>query len=502
MDSFTRLLDTCAKGLSRYENVSAQGPVLAAVSGGVDSTLLLFLLARLRDEDRLPADLVCAHVDHAVRPDSRQNAQHVVDLCDRLDVPVAVRRLSWPDSGSWPDSAVGPAEPNRPADPRDHRSEGELREARYQALADMAQQFGSRLLVTGHHADDNLETVLFRMLRGTGPRGLAGIPEARWLEHGTRNMLVVRPLLRTRRTTIESQLARLGESACHDSSNDDLRYSRNRLRHETIPALREQLGIGLDVAVMTVASTARAANEIIEAQGLRVLTQRARQRTAWRLELDLRQLDPDALPFVREALRQAHTTLHPHGEAPSTSWLDRATALLEKHDGKRVAGRGGLLVERIRDGLLLVDTDRAGEPPARRELASSQQLAADTGRQRFGNTEWLLEAHSHPLPPLVPSPSEAGPMRALIHPEACPGPWRLRTRQPGDRFWPLGHQEGEIDLRRFLQSRHVPRFDRDRLPLVVDDNDRILWIPGVELAHHARLRLNTKACIEIQARIG
>ena len=106
-----------------------------------------------------------------------------------------------------------------------------------------------------------------------------------------------------------------------------------------------------------------------------------------------------------------------------------------------------------------------------------------------------MEVHEHPLPPLQPSPAEAGPFRALIDRKSCSEQLRLRTRQVGDRFQPLGSRES-MDLRRFLQSRHLPRFDRDRLPLLVDQDDRILWIPGVEVSELARLRLNTRQCLE------
>jgi tRNA(Ile)-lysidine synthase len=479
MDSFVRLLDTCARTLSRYENVAAEGPVLAAVSGGMDSTLLLLALTRLRDEGRLRGPLCVAHIDHGVREDSGANTQHVLDLCDRLDVPIQVRRLRW-------------AQDETPG-------EDALRTARYEQLQDCARHFGAAVLVTAHHADDNLETVLFRMLRGTGPRGLAGIPESRWLGDDEHRLLLVRPMLRTRRTTIECLIERLGEQPYHDSSNDDLGLARNELRHRTIPSLRKRMGIGLDVAIMTVASTARAANEIVEAQGLRVLTQRTRNKASWRLELDLAGIDVHTLPFVREALRQAHVTMHPYGDAPTTAWLDRVMDLLDMDDGKRVAGRGGLLVERIRDGLLLIDTDRAGKPP--RTDDGGQQLIVDSARQPFGATEWTMQANGHPVPPLVPSPEEAGPLRALLDPRRCPQPWRLRTRRPGDRFQPLGYGE-PVELRRFLQSRHVPRFDRDRMPLVVDADDRVLWIPGVEISEVAKLQLNTRYCVEIQAACG
>ena len=156
------------------------------------------------------------------------------------------------------------------------------------------------------------------------------------------------------------------------------------------------------------------------------------------------------------------------------------------------------MIERIRDGLLLVDTDRAGMPSYH---AGDQVLLLNDDRQRFHATEWLLQAHEHPLPPLVPSPAEAGPLRALLDLRDCGESLRLRTRRPGDRFQPLSSAVA-MDLRRFLQGRHVPRFDRDRLPLVVDQYDRILWVPGVEVSEVARLHLNTRRCIEIVATCG
>lgn len=475
MDSFLRLLDSTVRCLCRFENLGADRPVLAAVSGGVDSTVLLLALARLRDEGRLPGPLRAVHVDHAVRADSRANAEHVVGLCDRLDVPVTVRRL-----------------PEREG----RASEDSLRQARYEVLLDVARAADAGLMLTGHHADDNLETVLFRMLRGTGPRGLAGIPEARWLGAGARRVLLVRPFLRCRRTTLERVLRDLGETAYEDSTNLDLGYARNELRLETIPELRRTLGLGLDVALMTVASAARAANEIVEAQGRRILGERARTKAAWRCELDLRGLDAGDAPFVRDALRQAHESLHQAGASPPTAWLERAMALLRADDGTRLAGRGGLLAERTRDGVLLVDPARAGAPP-------TQPLGFtwDAGTQRFGATEWTLEAFEHPLPPLSPSPREAGRFRALLDPRAAPLPWRLRARRAGDRFHPLGATY-DTELRRFLQSRHVPRFDRDRLPLLVDGDDRVLWIPGVEISDAVRLQLNTRRCVEVVARCG
>ncbi len=474
MDSLRLLLDATARCLCRYENLVAGRPVVAAVSGGADSTTLAYVLERLRQEDRLPGPLHFCHVDHGVRVDSAQNADHVRALGERLDVPVHVHRLL--DLGESP-------------------SEDRMRQARYAAISKIALQVGAGSVLTGHHADDNLETVLFRLLRGTGPRGLAGIPESRWLVDGLARCLLVRPFLRVRRNTLAGLLSRIGIPIYQDSTNDDVRYARNRLRLETIPKLQRELGAGLDVALMTVTSTARAATEILDAQGRRVLLERATRRNAACMHLDLRGIRPDDIPFVAEALRLAHMDLTATGEAPLQSWIDRAMALLGKPDGTRLAGRGGLLVERTRNGLLLVDPERAGSPPP---LATDGPvLLWDSGRQRFGTTEWHVQAIEHPQPPLSPSPNEAGPFRALIDPRSAPLPWRLRCRRQGDRIQPLG-AASELQLRRFLLSRHVPRFDRDRLPLLCDADDRVLWVPGADIAEAARIRLNTSRCVEVR----
>jgi tRNA(Ile)-lysidine synthase len=472
MELLETVADQTGLCLARYETQMAEGALLAAVSGGVDSTALLLVLARLLRQGRLQGAVNIAHVDHGTRRDSASAVHRVQDLADRFELPFTYRRLQ-----------LGRGRP----------SEAAMREARYKALEEMAVETGSRILLTAHHADDNIETVLFRMMRGTGVRGLSGIPESRWL---SRSLLLVRPFLKTRRTTLEDLLAQVQVEAVEDPTNRDQRYSRNHLRHVIIPALREAVGPGLDTSMLAVTRTARAATDMLEAQGLRLLVTRGRWITPWRMEIDLEGHAEMPPAFLEEALRQAHRSLNPVDVAPLRTWCTRAMELLDKPAGRRLQGRAGLLLERLRGGLLLVDEARAGAPPV-----EPLPFTPDHGRFRFGATEWWMEGITHPNPPLSPTPEAAGRLRTLLNPHGLPTPWRMRRRRAGDRFRPLGAEQS-IDLRHFLQRRHLPRFDRDRVPLLTDARDRILWIPGVEVAAEARLHLNTRQCVEVRAGQG
>ncbi len=476
MTSLAELQQHVERCFARYESLGADGAVLAAVSGGIDSSVLAIVLQRLHLAGRLPGPVVLAHVDHAQHPRSQDALHHVAEFSRRLGVGFLSRRVAGIPPGA---------------------SEDTLRTVRYALLQDMAAQCRAGWIVTAHHADDDLETVLFRMLRGTGLRGLAGIPEHRQL--GPR-LHLLRPFLRMRRVDLERTAA--AERVLHfeDPTNRDLRYARNALRHEVIPALR-RAGVArdLDHSLLTLARTARAAAAVLDAQALRLLRERSRDALPWRVELDLRGLGDDDVPFFDECLRRLDLRLRgEHGPSPATVLRRVRAELWDAPAGTRVHGKGAhaLLFERTRDGILALAPEHAGSPP-------DVPLPIEPGdAMRFGSTEWHVRARLCPEPP-TPEPATPDPAlprglwRAVLDLRRAPPPWTLRTRRHGDRFQPIGMTH-TLDLRRYLQSHHVPRFHRDRLPLLVDDRDRILWIPGVGVAACAALPPAPRSCVEWQ----
>ncbi len=198
---------------------AGSGRVVVAASGGPDSTALLVALARSSGAGRV----VAGHFDHRLRsPEEAERDRHVVrEICEALSV-----------------ECVEGQAPRRPS----NGSEEAAREARYRWLARACRDAGAGVCVTGHTLDDQAETVLMRLTRGTGAGGAAGMSSsADWPVpgRGTRTLRVVRPLLGISRAEVERYLAALGITAAVDPSNDDLGYARNRMRHQVMPALRE-----------------------------------------------------------------------------------------------------------------------------------------------------------------------------------------------------------------------------------------------------------------------
>jgi tRNA(Ile)-lysidine synthase len=177
--------------------------------------MLLWLLAELRRHRPLPP-LVAVHVDHGLRRESGQEAAAAVAFCRRLGVACDVRRLQ----------ATG--------------GETDARARRWREFARAAAETRAAALLLAHHRDDQIETLLLRLLRGTGPLGLSGIPELRPLEPGAAT-LVFRPLLDVARSDLHAALRDLGLPSCHDASNDDPEHGRrNAVRHRLLPALRSR----------------------------------------------------------------------------------------------------------------------------------------------------------------------------------------------------------------------------------------------------------------------
>lgn len=238
---------------------TAEGGLLVAVSGGADSVALLRALIALQSaagESPWKQPVVAAHFDHQLRgDDSADDAAWLGELCESLAVRLIVGREDvaaqiGPNGGGVEESA---------------------RAARYRFLETAAQQLGYRYVAVAHTANDQVETILHHILRGTGLTGLQGIPRCRPLTESVSLIrplsirpLLIRPLMTSRREQVEQYLETLNQPFRHDATNDDLQWTRNRIRHELLPQLRNDFHSGVDDSLLRLGQQAVEMSEVID----------------------------------------------------------------------------------------------------------------------------------------------------------------------------------------------------------------------------------------------
>lgn len=229
--------------------------VLAAVSGGADSMALLRALLAIKLESGGRGRLYAGHINHGLR---REESDHdeawLHEQCADLGIPLRVERADVAALAQEQGDGI----------------EAAARALRYRLLSHMGERTGCRFVATAHTRDDQIETVLFRFMRGSGLRGLGGIPLTRPLAP---SVALVRPLLECTRVEVLAYLQRIGQDFRHDATNDEVRQARNRIRGELLPYLREHFNAEVDAAILRTASLACESQAVIDDLATTLLAQ-------------------------------------------------------------------------------------------------------------------------------------------------------------------------------------------------------------------------------------
>ncbi len=263
-----------------WQNVT----ILLAISGGADSVALLRAMVALKPVGA--GSLVVAHFNHQTREAaSNEDERFVLDLCRCHGLPCKVGR---PEDG-----------------PKTSDSEQSWRAERYRFLETTAEEVGARYVVTAHTADDQAETILHRIIRGTGLRGLAGIPRVRALGHAS----LMRPMLGVHRKEVIAYLARRQQNFRNDASNDECRFTRNRIRHELLPHIVHDYNPQAVEALLRLGTLAGNASDALQATVIDGLWQDCATAGAkGEVVIDCERLR-DELPYViHEVLIRAYRT--------------------------------------------------------------------------------------------------------------------------------------------------------------------------------------------------
>ena len=409
-----------------WRQLGIEGTVAVAASGGIDSTVLL------RTLHAVDVPLVALHVDHGLRDDAGEDAAFVEALADELSVPFERLHVEL---------ATG-------------NVQGEARRSRYGALARAAGRHGCAAVATGHTATDQAETVLMHLVRGTGLRGLAGMPVRRPL---TRRVELVRPLLGISRHDVEAEAAARAWRWREDASNATDAYQRNRIRHDVLPLLEQEGG---RETVHRIAAAARAARASLPDLGrFAVPGERA-------LAVDAVLALQDRSALWAEALA---------AWAPDAR---RSRDLIRQLDGLATGqvGRhvpvGDLAAWRDRDAVRFA----APAAPVDVSVELGQLVQTPLGTLELAETD---AARLHETTPSNPEGSDASDS-VLLDASLVGQAMRLRTWRAGDRIAPHG-LDGTKRVSDVLTERRVPPSARDR-QLVLCAGGRLAWVVGHRLA--------------------
>ncbi|OGK83102.1 MAG: tRNA lysidine(34) synthetase TilS [Candidatus Rokubacteria bacterium GWC2_70_16] len=444
--------------IRRHALLAGGETVLVAVSGGADSVALLHLLRLLAGPLRL--SLHAFHVHHGLRAEADDDARFVLDLCGRWDVPAQLER-------------VRVAAPEERGAGREGL-EAAARRARYAAFAARAAALGASRVATGHTADDQAETVCMRLLEGAGPRGLAGIPATRGP--------YIRPLLETSRRAIEAHLRAHGIPWVEDRSNRDPRFLRNRVRHEVLPYLAEAYDADVIRALCRGAAVARDVVSRLDARAAAELGRLAEVRDSGLLlpAAALAALPGEvAVEVLRGALLRlgVATPLRAHAHRALHQLLDPAAP------GRQVR-LGAMALERSGGWL------RIGPASGASVVARSWRLPGALALPEVGLS---IEARCLARPAgWLPPP---GPRMVAFDADRVPADLTVRGRRPGDRFAPFGGP-GQRRLKAFLAEAGIPRWERDRIPLL-EAGGEILWVAGLRRGRAAPVTPDTRRILEV-----
>lgn len=456
-------LEKLLRAVREHGMLSRGDGVVVALSGGADSVALLASLVFLGR--RLDLRLLSVHVHHGIRgAEADGDAALAESVSRRLGVPFRMERIDVPAI------AVG----------RGESLELAGRNARYSAFRRILSEEGYDRIATGHHLDDQAETVLMRMIRGTGGAGLRGVEPVR-------GDSVIRPLIYVSKREILSFLKEEGLPHAEDSTNSDGSFLRNRIRRDVMPVL-EDCSPGVAARLSALGMIAGAEADFVEGEAGRLFPE-SLEPSGGKIALSVA-----GLAGVHEALQRRVIRNAVRSVSGTLSDLDFASGesvrrLLSSGGGKTLRLRG--VVVRRAGGELVFERPCDSAPSAGGLEGPSVSVLEDGSS--FGGFSFSVSVSGD-----CPSCLREGGMTAVLDRSLISGPLSVRFRRPGDRFRPFG-MRGSKKLKDFFADAGVPPGDRDAVPVVTDSSGAVVWVVGHRISGDFAVGGGTSSFMTIRA---
>ncbi|NMC53577.1 MAG: tRNA lysidine(34) synthetase TilS [Chloroflexi bacterium] len=452
--------------------LSRAQPLVVGFSGGADSTCLLLALLELG------YPVFAAHFNHHLRDSAAHDAKRAAELAQ------AAGAAFW----------LGEADVGQLAREQALSIEEAARKARYAFLFDCARKAGAQAVAVGHHADDQVETVLMNFLRGAGPDGLAGMAYRVVLPEWDESIPVVRPLLATWRSEIKAFCAGRGVEPVEDPTNQDVIYTRNRVRWDLLPYL-EKLNPAAREAIWRTADILQADNADLEAADEAAWKEAAVNSGEALVVLRWTVLAGFSLGRQRRLVRRALKELRPGLKDIDYAAVERAVGFLHQPTRSRtmdlIAGielrlEGGQLIFYTAESALPVSGLRLPNKEAAYPLPVPGEIALEGGARLI--SAWSVPGEGSTRP--------ATELEAWFDGDALDLPLLVRARRPGDRMQPFGMGGQSQKLSDLMVNEKIAARLRGRWPLVCAQ-DQIVWVPGVRRSQWAQVTAKSKRILRL-----
>ncbi len=453
------LVQTAKKTISKYEMLSGGETVLVGVSGGPDSLALLHILSEVTPAYKLKLHVF--HLNHMMRGQAAEDdAKFVGAVAKKLGISVTV--LAADVLSYVAENDVSP--------------ENGARQVRHELLRQVADEIGAQVIALGHTADDQVETFLMRIIRGTGLDGLRSIPPV--------NGAVIRPLIEAARTDVEEYCAKNGLRPRQDETNDEISIFRNRIRHELIPLLEIDYNPAICEEILREVETVDGDVSLLEELAEQSWTENV-SYSQGTLNIDRAGFIKLPLALKRRVIRMAAEELD---GKPTALSFQNVSDIIEKivmgKTGAALDLPGGISIRREYDTIVMTADDEipADETPQWLERAVLVPGLTDLASQK------LAIQVSYAEPAVVNKTS--GPDVAFLDAAKAKGNIKVRPPREGDTFHPLG-LKGTKKLSDFFIDEKITRQVRRSAP-IVEAQGKIIWVAGYQIDDRCRVTEKTK----------